>query len=169
MVSDFVESTNKNLLYPPKKMGNIHILSNPLFISHLEFRSSRPAEGALEELKPQITHVHQVIHAGFPSSLYPSKKLPCEFVKHQLGVAPSQDASDPQDYEPFLIRDPNLNLHLPLESWEGATPKTSTFIRSSSKNAAKNGRLNSNSSNGKPFKEPDAVTTVFAVDPIDKK
>ena len=28
-------------------------------------------------------------------------------------------------------------------------------LRSSSKNAAQNGRLNSNSSNGKPFKAPD--------------
>ena len=40
-----------------------------------------------------------------------------------LGVAPSQDSSDHQDYEPFLIGNPNLNLHLPLEYWEGATPK----------------------------------------------
>ena len=39
-----------------------------------------------------------------------------------LGVAPFQDASDHQDYEPFLIGNPELNLHLPLESCEGATP-----------------------------------------------
>ena len=41
---------------------------------------------------------------------------------YSLGVAPSQDASDHQEYHIFRSGDPNLNLHLPLESWEGATP-----------------------------------------------
>ena len=36
--------------------------------------------------------------------------------------SPSQDSSDHQNYEPFLVGFP-INLHLPLESWEGATPK----------------------------------------------
>ena len=30
-----------------------------------------------------------------------------------LQVAPSQDSSDHQDYEPFLGWDPNQNLHFP--------------------------------------------------------
>ena len=42
---------------------------------------------------------------------------------YDLGVAPSQDASDRQDYYIFRIGDPNLNLHLQLASWEGATPE----------------------------------------------
>ena len=40
-----------------------------------------------------------------------------------LGVAPSQDASHHQDYEPFLVGNPYcINLHLPLASWEGGQP-----------------------------------------------
>ena len=35
---------------------------------------------------------------------------------------PSQDASHHQDYEPFLVGNPNQNIHLPLESWEGGQP-----------------------------------------------
>ncbi len=35
------------------------------------------------------------------------------------GLPPTQDASHHQDYEPFLVGNPNLNLHLPLESWVG--------------------------------------------------
>ena len=31
-----------------------------------------------------------------------------------LGLPPIQDASHHQDYEPFLVGNPNLNLHLPL-------------------------------------------------------
>ena len=31
-----------------------------------------------------------------------------------LGVAPSQDSSDHQDYETFLVGAPELNLHFPL-------------------------------------------------------
>ena len=37
-------------------------------------------------------------------------------------VWPSPSSSDHQDNETFLVGDPNLNLHLPLASWEGATP-----------------------------------------------
>ena len=36
-----------------------------------------------------------------------------------LGLPPTQDASHHQDYEPFLVGNPNLNLHLPLASWVG--------------------------------------------------
>ena len=35
-----------------------------------------------------------------------------------LGVAPSQDASDHEEYDIFRFGDPNLNLHLQLESWQ---------------------------------------------------
>ncbi len=38
-----------------------------------------------------------------------------------LDVAPSQDASHHQDYEPFLVGNPNLNLHFPLLLWGGHT------------------------------------------------
>ncbi len=41
---------------------------------------------------------------------------------NMLGVAPSQDSSDHQIYYIFRLGNPNLNLYLPLESWEGATP-----------------------------------------------
>ena len=42
-----------------------------------------------------------------------------------VGTTPSQDASHHQDYyEPFLVGDPNLNLHLPQESWEGGTTQS---------------------------------------------
>ncbi len=42
---------------------------------------------------------------------------------YNLGVAPSQDASDHQDDNYiFRIGDPELNFHFPLASWEGATP-----------------------------------------------
>ena len=44
-------------------------------------------------------------------------------MEYNLGMAPSQDASDHQDCEPFWVGNPDLNLYLPLESWEGATPK----------------------------------------------
>ena len=49
------------------------------------------------------------------------KKLRGIFVKHlnTLGCPPAQDASHHQDYYIFRIGYPNLNLHLPLESWEG--------------------------------------------------
>ena len=40
-----------------------------------------------------------------------------------LGCPPSQDSSHHQDYETFLVGDPDLNLHLPLASWEGGQPK----------------------------------------------
>ena len=32
---------------------------------------------------------------------------------YRLGCPHSQDSSHHQDYEPFLVGDPNLNLHLP--------------------------------------------------------
>ncbi len=38
-------------------------------------------------------------------------------------VWPPPSNSDHQEYYIFRIGDSNLNLHLPLESWEGATPK----------------------------------------------
>ena len=45
---------------------------------------------------------------------------------YTLGMAlPSN--SDHQDYEPFLVGNPNLNLYVPLESSEGATPKLYAF------------------------------------------
>ena len=37
-------------------------------------------------------------------------------------MAPSQDASDHQDYYIFSRESQKKNLYLPLESWEGATP-----------------------------------------------
>ena len=43
-------------------------------------------------------------------------------IEHRLGCPPSQDSSHHQDYEPFLVGNPNLNLHLPLASWEGGQP-----------------------------------------------
>ena len=42
-------------------------------------------------------------------------------------VANSQDASDHQKNSMFSKGAPNLNLHLPLESWEGATPNIYIF------------------------------------------
>ena len=48
-----------------------------------------------------------------------------EFKMYRLDVAPSQDSSDHQDYEPFLVGNPNLNLHIPLESCEGAISNVS--------------------------------------------
>ena len=41
-------------------------------------------------------------------------------VQYILGVAPSQDSSDHQDYYMFRLGDSELNLHFPLESREGA-------------------------------------------------
>ena len=38
-----------------------------------------------------------------------------------------QDASRHQDDIVFLVGDLNLNLHLPLESWEGRQPKENSF------------------------------------------
>ena len=40
-------------------------------------------------------------------------------------VVPPPSNSHHQDYCIFRLGDPNLNLHLPLASWEGATPKIS--------------------------------------------
>ena len=40
---------------------------------------------------------------------------------HTLGCPPSQDSSHHQDYEPFLVGDPNLNLHLPQLLGGGTT------------------------------------------------
>ena len=43
-----------------------------------------------------------------------------------MGCPPSQDSSHHQDfYYIFRIGDPNLNLHLPLASWEWGQPKDS--------------------------------------------
>ena len=41
---------------------------------------------------------------------------------YHLGCTPAQDSSHHQDCYVFRIGDPNLNLHLPLESWEGVVP-----------------------------------------------
>ena len=48
--------------------------------------------------------------------------------EYNLGVAPSHDASDHQDYYTFRIGDPELNLRFPLASWEGTIPKISSFV-----------------------------------------
>ena len=48
-------------------------------------------------------------------------------MSYTLGLPPTQDSSHHQDYEPFLGSGiPNLNLYLPLESWEGGQPKLYT-------------------------------------------
>ena len=39
---------------------------------------------------------------------------------------PTQDSSHHQDYEPFLEGNPNLNLHLRLESWVGGVDRKDT-------------------------------------------
>ena len=49
---------------------------------------------------------------------------------HMLGLPPTQDASHHQDYEPFLVGNPILNLHLPLESWVGGRSKVKHGLRS---------------------------------------
>ena len=33
---------------------------------------------------------------------------------NKLGLPPTQDSSHHQDYEPFLVGNPELNVHLPL-------------------------------------------------------
>ena len=43
--------------------------------------------------------------------------------KISLGCGPSQDASDHQDYEPFSVGNPELNLHLPLLLGGGHTSR----------------------------------------------
>ena len=49
-----------------------------------------------------------------------------------LDVAPSQDASDHQDYYILKKGNPNLNLHLPrLHPGRGATPNISPIYKSS--------------------------------------
>ena len=47
---------------------------------------------------------------------------------YSLGCTPAQDASHHQHYYIFRCGDPELNLHLPLESWEGGQPKLYFFI-----------------------------------------
>ncbi len=47
---------------------------------------------------------------------------------HTLGLPPTQDSSHHQDYEPFLVGNPNLNLHLPLASWVGAISNTAPIL-----------------------------------------
>ena len=47
-----------------------------------------------------------------------------------LGCPPSQDSSHHQDYYAFRLGDPELNIHLPLESWEGGQPKVYGLQRS---------------------------------------
>ena len=44
---------------------------------------------------------------------------------------PPPSNSDHQDYYIFRFGNPNLNLHLPLASWEGATPNVFCCIRNS--------------------------------------
>ena len=39
----------------------------------------------------------------------------------KLGCPPAQDAISSLKYFHFRLGDPDLNLHLPLESWEGGT------------------------------------------------
>ena len=46
---------------------------------------------------------------------------------YTLGLPPTQDSSHHQDYEPFLVGNPNLNLHLPLESWGPGGPDPWVF------------------------------------------
>ena len=47
-------------------------------------------------------------------------------------VVPPPSNSHHQDYEPFLVGDPNQNLHLPQASWEGGQPKRypTSFVKS---------------------------------------
>ena len=57
-------------------------------------------------------------------SYWNSPFLGDEFVRFQSLPwmwPPSQDASHHQDYEPFLVGNPNLNLHFPLLLWGGHT------------------------------------------------
>ncbi len=42
---------------------------------------------------------------------------------YSLGLPPTQDASHHQVDITFLVGNPNLNLHLPLESWVGGQPE----------------------------------------------
>ena len=42
-------------------------------------------------------------------------------VEQFLGMAPAQDSSDHQDYEPFLVGNPTINLYLPLLLGRGHT------------------------------------------------
>ena len=46
-------------------------------------------------------------------------------LRYHVGLPPTQDASHHQDYEPFLVGNPELNLHLPLASWVGGRSKLS--------------------------------------------
>ena len=41
---------------------------------------------------------------------------PIDGMRYKLGLPPTQDASHHQNYETFLVGNPNLNLYLPLES-----------------------------------------------------
>ncbi len=52
----------------------------------------------------------------------------CSDDLHMLGCPPAQDSSHHQDYDIFRLGNPNLNLHLPLEYWEGGQPNTYFFI-----------------------------------------
>ena len=45
------------------------------------------------------------------------------FEGNELTVAPLQDAIVTTRGIMFLVGDPELNLHLPLESWEGGQPQ----------------------------------------------
>ena len=59
------------------------------------------------------------------------KSSPNTGQKHMLGicwVVPLPSNSDHQDCFMFRIGDPNLNLHLPLESWEGGQLKVYEWI-----------------------------------------
>ena len=47
---------------------------------------------------------------------------------YRLELPPTQDASHHQDYEPFLVGNPELNLHLPLASWVGGVDRNYRHI-----------------------------------------
>ena len=49
------------------------------------------------------------------------KRAHCDCKLHIPWVVPPPNNSHHQDYEPFLVGNPNLNLHLPQASWGGTT------------------------------------------------
>ena len=70
----------------------------------------------------------QVLSSGNAHLLSQKNRLH-DFLLYILGCPPAQYASFPtQDYEPFFVGGPNLNLHLPLESWEGGTTQCIFYV-----------------------------------------
>ena len=65
--------------------------------------------------------INSVWHDDLPCLCSPKKK------ELNLGCSPSQDASQHQDYEPFLVGNPNPNLHFHSHG-EGGQPKIGCFF-----------------------------------------